>query len=299
MKRYAGLTNLSPSPPVMLHHIPRFLAREIGADRDAKVAFLLIDGLSLDQWISVRDVLRQRDAHLRFHEDAVFAWIPTITSVSRQAAFAGQAPFYFLRDMKRTEREPKLWQRFWKNESKLTSREVAFEKGLGDGNMERVIELMEQPHLRVVGLVIDMVDKIMHGMELGAAGMHNQISQWVEQGFLNELITLLQGKGFQVYLSSDHGNVEATGCGRPAEGAIAELRGERARIYPDSLLRDRVKAEYPEALVWPSVGLPEDCYPLLAADRKAFVRDGERIVSHGGISIEELIVPLVRVERAE
>jgi len=29
----------------------------------------------------------------------------------------------------------------------------------------------------------------------------------------------------------------------------------------------------------------------------AFIRDGERIVSHGGISIEELILPLVQIER--
>src|SRR5690606_4805585 len=29
LKRYAGLINLPPAPPVMVHHIPRFLARSI------------------------------------------------------------------------------------------------------------------------------------------------------------------------------------------------------------------------------------------------------------------------------
>ena len=48
---------------------------------------------------------------------------------------------------------------------------------------------------------------------------------------------------------------------------------------------------------WPSLGLPDDYCALLAPHRKAFIRDGETIVGHGGISIEELIVPLIQIER--
>src|SRR5690606_23009842 len=89
LKRYAGLINLPPAPPVMVHHIPRFLARSICDNPNTKVALLLVDGLSLDQWVALRGVLSQQDPTLRFREQAVFAWIPTITSVSRQAVFAG------------------------------------------------------------------------------------------------------------------------------------------------------------------------------------------------------------------
>jgi hypothetical protein len=45
------------------------------------------------------------------------------------------------------------------------------------------------------------------------------------------------------------------------------------------------------------VGLPEDYLPLLAPARQAFIQEGQRTVSHGGISVEELIVPLVQIER--
>jgi len=76
----------------MLHHIPRLLARKVGGSREKKVAFLLVDGLALDQWIVLRDVLHSQRQELRFRESAVFAWIPTITAVSRQAAFAGKPP---------------------------------------------------------------------------------------------------------------------------------------------------------------------------------------------------------------
>jgi hypothetical protein len=37
--------------------------------------------------------------------------------------------------------------------------------------------------------------------------------------------------------------------------------------------------------------------PLFAAGRTAFMQHGEPAVVHGGISIEELIVPFVKVAR--
>jgi len=137
----------------------------------------------------------------------------------------------------------------------------------------------------------------MHGMELGAAGMHNQVRQWAEEPYMAYLLDMLLDQGFSVFLTSDHGNTEAEGCGSPAEGAVADLRGHRVRIYSDPVLRMKIKEAFPSALEWQPIGLPDDYLPLIAQDRKAFVREGDRLVTHGGISIEELIVPLVRVER--
>jgi len=45
-------------------------------------------------------------------------------------------------------------------------------------------------------------------MELGTAGMHNQVRQWALQG-LAQLLDLLY-HSFQSLLTSDHGNIEAT-----------------------------------------------------------------------------------------
>ncbi|HOV87753.1 MAG TPA: BREX-3 system phosphatase PglZ [Syntrophobacteraceae bacterium] len=298
VKRYASLINLPPAPPVMLHHIPRFLARSLGDDRRSKIAFLLVDGLALDQWIALREVLGELDSKLRFRESAVFAWIPTITSVSRQAAFAGKPPIYFPTSIHTTDKEPGLWTQFWVDQG-LNANEVAYAKGLGEGDLDKVSELLSRPRLRVVGLVIDKVDRIMHGMELGAAGMHNQVRQWARQGFMRDLFGLLYDRGFQVYLASDHGNIEAKGAGRPAEGAVADLRGERVRVYSDPRLRAQIKERFPESLEWPSVGLPEDYLALIAPNRAAFVRAGETLVGHGGISVEELLVPLVQIDRRD
>ena len=296
-RRYAGLHNQPPAPPVMVHHLPRFLARRLADDPRCKAALLVVDGLALDQWLVLRDALAIQRPGLRFREGAAFAWAPTITSVSRQASFAGKPPFYFPSSLLTTDREASLWAQFWADQG-LAAQEAGYARGLGDGLPDGIRELLLRPKIRALGLVVDKVDKIMHGMELGTAGMHNQVRQWAEEGFMAGLLDALLDGGFAVFLTSDHGNVEAEGCGRPAEGAIADVRGERARIYPDAVLRSRVKERFPDAIERPGPGLPEDCLALLAPGRTAFVREGERIVGHGGVSLEEVVVPMVEIERA-
>ena len=45
-------------------------------------------------------------------------------------------------------------------------------------------------------------------------------------------------------------------------------------------------------------GLPAGYMPLFAGGRTAFVPVGEQVVVHGGISVEELLVPFVKVKYA-
>ena len=295
-RRYVGLHNQPPDPPVMVHHVPRYLARQLEQRSEDKVALLVVDGLALDQWLVLRDVLADQQPCLRFREGAVFAWVPTITSVSRQAIFAAKPPFYFPSSIHTTDREASSWSQFWVDNG-VDARAVGYSKGLGDGSLDGVCELLSRTDIRALGLVVDKVDKIMHGMALGTAGMHNQVRQWAREGFMAGLLDRLLGEGFAVYLTSDHGNIEAEGCGRPSEGAIADVRGERARIYSDDVLRSTVHERFPDAIAWPAIGLPEDYLALLAPARSAFVREGERVVGHGGASLEEVVVPWVRIEQ--
>ena len=297
LSRYAGLHNQPPRPPVMVHHIARVLSFDFEAS-GARVALVVVDGLALDQWLSLRAALLAHDAGWAFSNDAVFAWLPTLTSVSRQAIFAGRAPLYFPKSILSTEKEPQAWVQF-RTDQGLGSQNVAYMKGLGDvSSLGAVQDVIGRPSIKAVGLVVDTVDRIMHGIKLGSRGMHGQIRQWAEHRFLDDLFLLLLQQDFHVYVTSDHGNVEAMGCGRPAEGSLADVRGERARVYPNRLLRDLTAPCCEGATVWPGIGLPEDFQVLLAPSGKAFVEVGERVVAHGGISIEELIVPFARVERA-
>lgn len=294
---YASLINLPPTPPAMLHQVPRRLARAIEDSGCGRVALIVVDGLALDQWVTLRPLLQQQDATLVMRESATFAWIPTLTSVSRQAIFSGKPPLYFPASINSTNSEEKLWKQFWEGHG-LSRLDVAYQRGLGDGDAAKVLDAVIHPgKTRVVGLVVDKVDKIMHGMQLGSAGMHNQIKQWCQDGFLAALIGHLLSYGFEVWLTADHGNIQCEGKGRPSEGVIAETRGERVRVYPTPELRAQVAGAFPFGHEWQPVGLPADYFPLVAGGHDAFVSPREAIVGHGGTAIEEVIVPLVKFER--
>ena len=294
---YSSLINLPPTSPAMLHHVPRRLARDIEDSGNSRAALIVVDGLAMDQWVTIRQLLQKQDANLVMRESATFAWIPTLTSVSRQSIFSGKPPLYFPSSINSTNSEEKLWKQFWEDHG-LSWLDVAYQRGLGDGDASSILDAaIHSDKTRVVGLVVDKVDKIMHGMQLGSAGMHNQIKQWCRAGFLSALVGQLLDYGYEVWLTADHGNIQCEGKGRPSEGMIAEVRGERVRVYPTPELRSQVAGIFPFAHEWQPVGLPADYFPLVAGGRDAFVNPGDAIVGHGGVAIEEVIVPLVKFER--
>lgn len=294
---YSGLINLPPTNPIMLHHVPRRLARDIEDTGSSRAALIVVDGLALDQWVTIRQLLQKQNVNLVMRESAIFAWIPTLTSVSRQSIFSGKPPLYFPSSINSSNSEEKLWKQFWEGHG-LSRLDVAYQRGLGDGDAAGVLDSVIHPgKTKVVGLVVDKVDKIMHGMQLGSAGMHNQIKQWCHAGFLSAMVGQLLDYGYEVWLTADHGNIQCDGKGRPSEGVIAETRGERVRVYPTPELRAQVAGAFPFAHEWQPVGLPANYFPLVAGGCDAFVNPGDTIVGHGGIAIEEVIVPLVKFER--
>lgn len=294
---YSSLINLPPTNPAMLHHVPRRLARDIEDSGSSRVALIVVDGLALDQWVTIRQLLQKQDANLVMRESATFAWIPTLTSVSRQSIFSGKPPLYFPSSINSTNSEEKLWKQFWEGHG-LSRFDVAYLRGLGMGEAaEDIGAAFNLSKTRVLGVVVDTPDRIMHGMELGASGMHAQLSLWATKKYLLDLVNLLLNHRFEVWLTADHGNIECIGRGRPSEESVAELKGERVRVYPTPELRAQVAGAFPFAHEWQPVGLPTGYFPLVAGGRDAFVNLGDAIVGHGGVAIEEVIVPLVKFER--
>jgi hypothetical protein len=294
LARYGSLANLAyTSRPVMVHHIPRYLAYIRSKQVTRRIALVVIDALALDQWLIIRDVLRDKRPGWRLEENQVFAWVPTLTSVSRQALFSGNPPFYFRDSLTTTSNEPQHWRNFWEGRG-IRQESIFYLKGLGEGSVDDIASFADSGY-EIVGLVIDKVDKIAHGMELGTAGMHQQVKLWAEQGYLVDLIDRLLKGGFDVYVTSDHGNIAARGQGRVSDGVLAESRGSRARIYQSEVFRKQMMEQRQHAISWPGFGLPQGYYVMLAKGRSAFANEGEQVISHGGISLEEVIVPFVRI----
>ena len=98
-------------------------------------------------------------------------------------------------------------------------------------------------------------------------------------------------------MTADHGNVMATGVGNPKEGILVDTRGKRARVYDRPEFRDEVASKFPDSIRWTNYGLPPARYVLLSGNLKAFTDDGEEIVAHGGIALEEVLVPFVALTR--
>lgn len=297
-EHFADLPSLPTAKgPVMVHHVPRYLAlrRNVGEE---KVALVVFDGLAMDQWIQVREHMAASVPGFSADESGCFAWLPTLTSVSRQALFSGLKPREFSNSIETTEQEPSLWTRFWQ-ENGLRKAEIIYLKGIK--RTEQLVSLEEtisKPAVKVAGIVVDMIDEILHGAMLGKRGIAGQIGAWCDTGFVSRLFLLLAKYGYQIYVTSDHGNVDAEGIGRLNQGAVSELRGERVRIYRSEMLAAAVPPDV-DAFRFDSPGLPHDFLPLYASYHGAFVPKHDQIVAHGGISVEELIVPFVKVTIAK
>lgn len=283
--------------PVMVHHVPRFLRHRRSAG-EKKVALLVFDGLALDQWVQIRESLVATTKRFVFDEGAAFAWLPSVTSVSRQALFSGMKPREFEDSIERTDKEESLWKTFWQNEG-VNSNEVMYRRALRQIDQLNALEAdLTDRCPKVVGLVIDEVDDRLH-KERSKKDVAMWVSNWLKTGFVDRLFSLLLDNGYHIYLTADHGNVEATGVGRPNQGVIAETRGERVRVYrSESLLSDSAAA-YPATVRLDIAGLPANFMPLFAGGRTAFVPEGEKVVVHGGVSVEELIVPFVKISYLE
>lgn len=152
---------------------------------------------------------------------------------------------------------------------------------------------------QALGMTIKMPDEIMHGAKLGWHGMHDQLRLWGRQSFLRQTISQCVSSGYKVFLTADHGNIEAIGRGKPSEGVLADRRGQRVRIYQDSTLRDRSASEMKESTMpWNSKLLPTKFLPLVHTGRGAFAVAGHILVCHGGASLDELVVPFIEFSRA-
>ncbi|MED1124952.1 BREX-3 system phosphatase PglZ [Bacillus atrophaeus] len=290
LQQYGSLSTLPHLPlPKMVHHIPHYLARQ----QENKLALLVMDGMGFVQWAQIREELVRQG--LAFEEHGVFAWVPTLTSVSRQSIFSGMKPFYFANSISTTNKESALWNTFWEDQG-VPRKNISYQRGLGQEIYEKENILpLKQPNVRVYGAVIDIVDRMLHGAVQGARSVSSELRIWLETHYLYRLIKDLQEAGFTIYITADHGNRESIGIGRISEGVLAETKGERVRIYDSIELRDFAAEKYDQTLKWNDIGLPDDFHVLLAKDGAAFVNRGETIMGHGGISIEEVVVPFIKV----
>ena len=283
LRRSYGSSLLSAAPFAALHQIAPRLARRV--EEGAKILLVVIDGLGFAQWHPLR-----RAASLTVLEaTGSLAMIPTLTSVSRQAIFAGALPRDFAQHIDTTHAEERRWRQFWTGRG-IADRDVSYTKVSG-GDADPIPE----PHERVAAVVVNAVDEILHGAEvLGDRQVAVNVDLWARTGFLTNLVAGATRGGYETWITSDHGNLPTLPRRVSRQEQIVEKAGTRVRIYPNATLREQAAEE---GDIWDPPGLPtEDAhyFPLFAPARSGYHSGGER-VCHGGISLDEVVVPVARV----
>ncbi len=285
LQGHLGELMLRSTPlPITVDKIAPFLARRLRERRTDRILLVVLDGMGLAQWSLIR-----RTAGLSVLEStAVFAMVPTLTPVSRQAILAGTPPLGFPETIRDTGAEASRWQGFWASE-RFDVTAVSYARILGAPADEASVPWSA----RVVGLVVTAIDEMLHGARvLGDAQVAAGVRAWADHGFLRSLIDRAVSNGFEVWVTADHGNLESYPLGQVQEGLMVEAAGVRVRWYTDPALRRSARVH---GLQWDPPGLPEGaCYPLFAPGRGGYF-SGEVRVTHGGISLDEVIVPLAWV----
>jgi hypothetical protein len=221
-----------------------------------------------------------------------------LTPVSRQALYAGLPPRLFPETIERTNKDAQRWAEFWEANAALLPMQVRHQLLTGAaGDLNQLPDFAEESIL-AYGVTISMPDELLHGGRLGWRGLQKDIGLWIENGFLSGLLNRLLEAGFRVCLSADHGNLESVGIGKLQDGVMAERRGERIRVYSDEGLRNNALARIGAGgSAWDSPLMPDGKFCLLASQRNAFVLAGEKVISHGGASLDELLVPWITVSK--
>ncbi len=293
--------NLLPSlsyarAPVMVHHIPWYMNYRMGKDATQKAALIVVDGMALDDWLIISRYLNQNSS-CRFEEKFCFAWIPTITSISRQAIFSGQIPRYFGKTIFSTSEDERHWKKFW-TERGIRPDAIYYMRGIKHFNENGLRDIVENPKAKILGFVVNMIDDMVHGQQMLRAGLHQNLRLWMEkEGFKKFLQTLLE-RNFDVYITSDHGHISSVGQGSLREGLAVDMAADRVRIYEKGKNYETALKRH-KAYKWAGYGLPEEYNYIISDGCYSYGKDNEKNLTHGGISIEEVIVPFIHIRKEE
>ncbi|MEI7990334.1 MAG: BREX-3 system phosphatase PglZ, partial [Chloroflexota bacterium] len=301
-KVYSPLGALRLPEPHHVHHIPHYLAYLRNLAQTERIALVVLDGLSLCDWHIVHSVWSERHPDWEYTPGSLLAQIPTLTSISRYALVSGLRPAEFAADLNHCPTEANAWKLFWSREGLPQTacgyKAISFDRGV-DCTPE-----LEDPRVHFWCLIEVKPDELVHNAVLGSADQQASLRLWLDPhhepnaAALERLIDQFLERQFSVFITSDHGHVEALGMGQPSEGLLAQTRGKRARIYNDQRAAIHVKNVFEDTLLWQHDGiLPDDLSVLMPLGRKAFAPSGEMVVTHGGVTLDEVLVPFVQIKK--
>lgn len=247
--------------------------------REKKIALIVVDGMALWQYELLKNSLPGTK-----HEEVIYSWLPSITQLSRQAIFRGDIPLSDYRQGPTSEE--KLWKMYWK-EKGCHAFEVAYQHEKIDlSNIDAVTKL---------AIVFKDLDDKMHGSS-DYADLLMLTKNWMDRSKIAQVIEDLLSKGFTVFLTSDHGNIQAKGWrglqGREKLGTNKSgSRSQRHIEYSEQWLSDEFMANNPEM----EDSVVKEAQALYFKNDLSFSNE-ESLVTHGGAHLLEVLIPFVEIK---
>ena len=244
-----------------------------------KVALIVVDGMAYWQYLVLQEKLEALG--ISPSSSAIFAWIPTITMLSRQAIFRGDEPVL---DYKQSPAsEEKLWSAWWTAKG-IPSSDIIYSYGDSEPDIWSTT--------RRVAMVSVTLDEVMHISE--APDLLLACTEAWARHFARTITSLWQ-KGFTIYITTDHGNALSTGTGTLTSAEKTHLfadgsRGARHLIYEDVAPMQEFLSAHDAASF-----LVHDNW-LAYRGEQAFGKTGKRQITHGGSHLLEVAIPFITIQ---
>lgn len=283
--------------------------------------FILIDNLRFDQWKTIAGELT--GLYRITDEDLYFSIIPTATQFSRNAIFSGMMPSEIVSTL------PQYWVNEDEDEGKNNFEEELFKNhlerkglkykwsyakihGTAEGRKinEKIKSLLSNDLNILVFNFVDMLSHartengIIRDLAKEEPAYRSLTRSWFIHSSLYELLKILAGYQVRVIISTDHGTIRVqnplkiTGD-RNTSSNLRYKMGKNLDYDPGKVfeIKDPEQAKLPKSNVSSRYifALNKD-YLVYQNNFNHFAAYYKDTFQHGGISMQEIIIPVVSLE---
>ena len=250
-----------------------------------KFVIIVMDGMSEFDW----KILSRSFEDVKYDHANVMAMIPTVTSISRQCLLSNKFP-------------KELENPWSQSKEKKEFMECARSLGFADAQIgyERGYDAEFGAAVSCAAIIVNDVDDIVHGQFQGRIGMYNDITLLMKQRKLIGTVRRMLKAGFDVYISADHGNTPCTGMGKLMKSGVeTETKSHRMVVLKEFADKFAIMEKYPGLIEYPKYYLDKQFDYLICGIGGSFDAKCEEVMNHGGITIDEVIVPFIKIKAVD